>query len=423
MLTLTTAYRRQLNGGLVLKSIDDERDAERLAVYNGSIFGNGVTEFSRSVMFHHPASRPEYWLYVEDETSGEIVSSLCLIPWQWRYEDVTLKSGEMGIVSTLESYRNRGLIREQVSRFKELLRDDGFDLSHIQGIPYYYRQFGYEYAIPLEPGWELELRNISDTLAEQAAPYHYRRATIEDVPVLMGMYDDTTRPLQVSTVRSADVWDFVVESGRGEIEGETWLMLDGEDRPVGYWRIALHGFGEGLIVSETSRLSAGPAEALLRHLKTLAMARNKPYIRLNLPESNDLLRTARWHGAHDSGTYAWQIHLVNVGRLLCKLTPVLERRIADSPFAGLTQKVSLNLYKEAFELDFQRGKLRDVNELGFCDRGEINIPPLLLAPLLLGYRSREELKAMYPDVNIWGQGKALIDVLFPKLESFIYTNY
>jgi hypothetical protein len=155
----------------------------------------------------------------------------------------------------------------------------------------------------------------------------------------------------------------------------------------------------------------------------LAVERSKPDIRLNLPSTSDLVRAALCWGAHDLGTYALQIHVVDVARLLRKLAPVLERRIAASPFAGLSQDISIDLYREAFELRFERGRLLTVNAVGFSDKGDIHIPPLLFAPLVLGYRSREELTRTYPDVRIWGQAQHLVDVLFPKLESFIFTIY
>jgi hypothetical protein len=423
VLTSTPAYHRSLGNNLVLKSIDDKANAERLIAFNGQVFGQGVATMTRTLMLNHPATRPDYWLYVEDETNGQIVSSLVLIPWQWRYEEVTLKAGEMGIVGTLEAYRNRGLIRALDTRFKELLREGEFDISQIQGIPYFYRQFGYEYAMPLESNWHLELHNVPDSTTDSG--YSFRLATAGDIPVLMKLYDEASRSLNISTLRNAETWRFMLEQTTDtDIEGETWLMLDAEHQPIGYWRIAKHGFGSGLIVVETSRLSNHAAVALLHRLKAIALERSKPDIRFNLPLTNDLLRTAHGWGTHDSGTYEWQIHLVDVARLLRKLAPVLERRLDGSIFTGLSQKVNLNLYRTTFELNFERGKLLAVNNIGFRQHGDsINIPPLLFARLLLGYRSHEELRQSHPDVNIWGQSRQLVDVLFPKMESFIYSIY
>ncbi len=424
MLTSTTPYSRPLGNGLILKSVGNEHDVERVAAFAGQIFGEGVAGLSRSLILHHPHTRPDHWLFVEDENAGQVVSSLVLIPWQWCYEDVTLKSGEVGIVATLEAYRKRGLIRAQFVRHRELLREGEYDLSHIQGIPYFYRQFGYEYAMPLEPGWRVELHNLPDTLPDSAPHYRFRLATLADLPLLMRMYDEAARGLNIRTVRDADIWRYLFEhSAATEMVGETWLVIDETGQPVGYWRIAQHGFGKGLIVSEASRLDHAAVVAVLCQLRTMAVERSKPDIRLNLPATSDLVRAGLCWGAHDLGTYAWQIHVVDVARLLRKLAPVLERRIAASPFAGLSQDVSIDLYREAFDLRFERGRLLTVNAVGFSDKGDIHIPPLLFAPLALGYRSREELTRTYPDVRIWGQSQHLVDVLFPKLESFIFTIY
>ena len=422
MFTSTTTFQRPLGNNLVLKSIANQDDVDRLAAFNGHIFGQDVAEMTRSLILHHPPARPEYWLYIEDESNGQIVSSLALIPWEWRYEDVTLKSGEMGVVGTLDSYRNRGLVRALDAHFKELLREGEFDLSHIQGIPYFYRQFDYEYAMPLEANWQIELPNIP--AAPPDSPYRFRLATADDIPALMRLYGEAARSLDISTVRDADIWHCIFgHPAESALASEIWMLLDAESQPVGYWRIPNHGFGNGLIVSETSRLSHLAGIALLQHLKSLALERNKPNIRLNLPDTNDLLQVARGWGAHNPGTYAWQIHLVDVARLLCKLTPVLERRIDSSLFAGLSQQVNLNLYRETVELHFERGKLLAVTNIGYQEGGEIRIPPPLFAPLLLGYRTREELRESHPDVAIWGQSAHLIDVLFPKMEGFIYSNY
>lgn len=423
MLTPTTAFTRPLDNGLILKSIRDKEDAERLALFNGQIFGAGVAEMTRSLIFNHPHTRLEHWLYIEEAASRQIVSALSLIPWVWRYEDVLLKSGELGVVGTLEAYRKRGLIRTLVSRHKELLREGEYDLSNIQGNPYFYRQFGYEYAIPLEANFHLELHNLPDAPVEAATALQIRRASRDDVPVLMVLYDEAAKTLDISAVRDAETWRYLIEGVTGDTESEFWLVLDAAGKPRGYWRIALEGFGTGLIVCEVSRLNAAAAEATVVKLKQIAVERGKPSIRLNLPANCDLLQLAKtWH-VHHAGAYAWQMHIVDVGRLLRKIAPVLERRIANSTYSGLNEHVIINLYREAFDLHFDHGKLLSVNSIGFSERGEINIPPLLFAPLLLGYRSREELSAMYPDVSCWSRSQPLVDVLFPKLASFIYNGY
>jgi hypothetical protein len=405
-----------------MRSVADEADVERLAAFNGEVHGAGVADMTRELIVNHPDTRSEHWLYVEDPRTQEIVSSLCLIPWTLHYDEVSLQAGEMGIVGTRKDHRHRGLVRVQAARHAELLRTGGYHLSHIQGIPYFYRQFGYEYALPLEGGWRVELDTIEE--AAEAASHAFRRAVCDDILVLSRLHERATTDLAVHSARSEAVWRYLLgPSMQTEMATETWLVLDAQRQPVAYLRIPREGFGEGLIVNEASPLDALASTAVLRQLKQWSVERQKPYIRLCLPEDSALVEAAQYLGGHSLGYYAWQIKLVDVPRFLLRIGPVLERRIAGSPFAGMSGQVVLNLYCEAFALVFDGGRLGDVRSLGFSEQGGVRIPPLLLAPLVLGYRSREELAQARPDVSVSAGWQQLVDVLFPKQPSFLDTVY
>jgi predicted N-acetyltransferase YhbS len=411
---------QRLDDTLVLRSVTPD-DIEPLAQFNGAMHEPIVKDVTLGLLRHHPGTQLRYWLLVEDESTHTIAASLCLIPWTWRYAGVALDIGEMGIVATHPDYRHRGLIRALDRRFKELLDEEAFDLSPIEGIPYFYRQFGYEYALPLDGGWHLRLDQVPDG---NAGGYTFRQAGLDDVPLLARLYDEAASDLDISADRSEAVWRFLLEhTPLTATQADTWLVLDPAQTPVGYCRVDRMGFGEALIVADVSRLDHRAAAAVLGHVKALAVERGKPFIRLVTADSNPLVALARAWGAQDAGRYAWQIHIPCVPRLLRKIGPILEHRIAASPFAELTETVTLNLYKEAFELRFEAGRLLDVDAVGFREMGEINIPPLLLAPLVLGYRSRAELRSAYPDVWVMGRAQALIDVLFPKMSAYMYTIY
>ena len=416
-----TPYRQSLGNGLVLRTAADEHDVERVAEFNGVIHGPGVAAMTRNLFVHHPHTRGRDLVFVEDERSGQVVSSLCLIPWTWRYEDVEVPAGEMGIVGTLEAYRRRGLVHAQVDYFKRRLRERSCLLSQIQGIPYYYRQFGYEYALPLEGGLRLELRHVPDPPDK---PFTFRLVISDDLPALMRLYDEAAQDLAIHAVRDEATWRYLLTHTDGtETEGEYWLIYDGGGRIAGYVFLPKHHFGEELVVSEVSCLGFEAALAALNHLKTLAVERDRPGIRLNLPANCTLMRLARSLDAHDLGTYAWQIHVPDVAALLRALALVLERRVARSPFAGLTRDVRLSFYRETLLLRFVAGRLTEVTNLGFTGDGEIRFPPLQFIPLVLGYRTVEELRAAYPDVSVAPAWRLLVDTLFPKVASFIYTIY
>jgi hypothetical protein len=372
---------------------------------------------------YHPRTHPDEWLFVETPPLARS-SRRSVIPWTLHYAGVALKAGEMGIVGTFESYRRRGLIRALDKRFKEMLNAGEFDLSHIQGIPYYYRQFGYEYAMPLEGGMRLQLHQVPDDQAASALPFSFRLAGSSDIPALMSLYDASMCDLDIFAERNEAIWRYLLEwSPETEMAAEYWLVLDAGDQPVGYVTVQKHGFTNGLNVSEVSRLGHGAAMAVLHYLKTLAVERGKPFIRLYAHPHSALLKTALSWGGREEGRYAWQIHLPDVGRLLRKIAPVLERRVAASPLAGFTETICVNLYREAYDLCFTGGRLVAVDGPKIVAGSSFQVPPFAFTPLVLGYRCREELCTMYPDVVIWGQSQRFADVLFPKMDSYLYTMY
>jgi len=115
-------YRRELGDGLVLKTVANETDIERVAACLSIAFEEeSMGEMCRQLFLYHPNTRLDDLIFVEDEKTDEVVSSICLIPWQWYYGDVTLKAGEINLVGTLHAYRRRGLIRVQINYFIELL--------------------------------------------------------------------------------------------------------------------------------------------------------------------------------------------------------------------------------------------------------------------------------------------------------------
>src|SRR5260370_563284 len=89
---------------------------------------------------------------VEDTRNGAIVSSINLINQTWSYEGIPFKVGRPELVGTLPDYRQRGLIRKQFEVLHAWSAERGQKLQAITGIPFYYRQFGYEFAVSMGSG-------------------------------------------------------------------------------------------------------------------------------------------------------------------------------------------------------------------------------------------------------------------------------
>ena len=106
-----------------------------------------------------------------------------------------------------------------------------------------------------------------------------------------------------------------------------------------------------------------------------------------------------------------------------RIGPTLENRIACSAFAGFTGEFAINLFCEAFKLEFQQGNLSEVHTLGFVPvsndsrEGDILIPRDAFVRLVLGYRQLDELRDAWPDIVVKRESRYLLHVLFPKMTS------
>jgi hypothetical protein len=112
----------------------------------------------------------------------------------------------------------------------------------------------------------------------------------------------------------------------------------------------------------------------------------------------------------------------DLAALLRAIGPVLEQRLAGSPFAGLTRELQLCFYRDSVTLCFSTGRLVEVRPSGPA-QGEINFPPLTFIPVLFGHRTVEQMRLAYPDVSVNGSVRMVFDTLFPPMASFIYPSY
>jgi hypothetical protein len=99
------------------------------------------------------------------------------------------------------------------------------------------------------------------------------------------------------------------------------------------------------------------------------------------------------------------------------IKPVIEQRIAQSDFKGLTESLRLSWYQEGLELVFKKGKLTAIKSIPREEIKDMHIavPFPVIYQLLLGYRSIEELHQIFPDAGGRAIKTPIIRVIFPKI--------
>lgn len=418
---MTPVYEERLANHLLLRPVRDERDIDRFAAFHTMVNDATQGQTCANLLRYHPAITPADFLLVEDEQRDAIVSTVCLIPWSCRYEEITCQVAMLEMVATHPTYRQRGLVRTLIEHFHQMVDQRRFDFSIIEGIPYYYRQFGYGYAGDHRRYDALPVGRIPPT-TPAATLYRWRPATVADIPALVQCYDQTMAAVQVATLRDAAYWHFLLAQEQYPVE----LIEDQQQaRAVGYICTLTSADHQYRRVVESSIASAEVAWAVLAKLQ----ATTSREIHLGWPESNTLVRLARTLGSTSAPPDQWLLRVPNVARFLTRIGPVLERRLATSAGAGLTLDLTINLYRQAFRLHFAAGQLQDVTALGFVDAsmgadgGDLCIPPDAFVRLLFGYRTLAELSDAWPDIVVKPAKRYLLDVLFPKLNFYFWMPY
>lgn len=432
------SYRRALDDGLVLRW-STEKDIEGLARLTADAFrdeesdppnsysGNAVRDLLSG---RHPLCGPGEAALVEDTRTGEIVAEALLMRQMWDYAGIALPVGRPEPVATKLGYRNRGLIRAIFELLHARSDARGDLISAITGIFYYYRQFGYEYALDLGGRWVIALDTIP-TLADGATePYTLRPATLDDLSLLMEFYDRDRARALVSAMIDEPTWRWIM-SGMGPETDQNWytyLILDGEQRAIGYVMTATVRYGNafsirGLYVEPGVPLTA-VLPSVLRALASLVPSVPAPHPRTQ-PTTILSLALGREHPVYDAlplsmpaaklRPYAWYVRVADLPRLITHIARALEERLPGTAVAGYTGEVKLSFYRGGLRLAFEHGRLTNAEDWAPTpwDAGQAGFPPLLFLQLVFGYQSLAHLHATYPDVWVNDNIRPLIEALFP----------
>lgn len=436
---------RDLGDGLVLRRAT-LADREPLAVYQASTLLDDVETGPVDRLHYwmldlldgsHPGIQAADFMLVAEAATGKIVSSVALFSQTWTYDGIPFKVGQPEAVSTDPAYRRRGLVRAQFEEIHRWSAARGELVQGITGIPWYYRQFGYEMALNLDGSRAGFKPNVPKPADGEAEGYQFRRAAIDDVPFISEMYRQATARSMIAAEREAALWRFEIE-GRSELSGVRRELRVIEPaaggEPAG---VVIHGrrSGGGRLGVRLYEVRPGTpflavTPSLLRYLERtgeeIAQRDGEAFTAFSflLGEMHPVYDTIADRLPHVTPPYAWYLRVPDLATFVRHITPALERRLAASAQAGYTGELNLNFYRSGLQLGFQAGRL---SVSGWApDRpegGDAAFPDLTFLQLLFGYRSLAELRQAFADC--WSEtdeARALLPILFPKKDSHVWSG-
>ncbi|MGZ3643833.1 MAG: GNAT family N-acetyltransferase [Ktedonobacteraceae bacterium] len=436
---------RDLGDGLLLRWSNSE-DTEELAYLTSMVFrdsedappntnlGNLMREFMSG---GHPLMGPQDFVIVEDTRRAEhrIVACTCFWSQAWEYEGIHIGLGRPEIVATDPAYRNRGLVRALFEEIHARSEAQGDLVQGITGINYFYRQFGYEYALNLGGSRVTNLSLIPQV--KEPESYVLRDAVEADIALILALYDRRRRESIVSSPIEERWLSYHIKTWNVIETDDNWHLQIVSDRagnaigflltPVVRWgkRVEIYALE---LVPELNMQAVLPS--ILRAVAAQgAQLRARPEAEPFSEVSFNLGATHPVYSALGSALisrqhapYAWYVRVPDVPRFLQHIAPVLEQRLAESPLGRYSGELHITLYRDGLHLVFQDGRLKLVEPWRSPSYGrneDAGFPPLVFLQLLFGYRSLDDLRFAFPDVWVKDEAELLLKTLFPMKPSWV----
>jgi hypothetical protein len=294
---------------------------------------------------------------------------MLLISQTWEYGGVAFQVGQPELVGTRPDYRGRGLVRAQFAALHGWSAARGELMQVIAGIPWFYRQFGYEMALPRGGGPHFFRAELTPPTPGASLPFRVRPMRVDDLPFVVELDGRSRTRGTVSVPRDERLWryelegkspgsmtrvDFrVIESRDGERAGflshipVLWTgsaaaLTHYEIRPGLSWRApfpAVHAYLETTGNAYAARDGGAFTQIQLWH------------VGLENPLYEAMRFSGRWR------PYALYARIPDMAAFLRRVAPALERRLAASRLAGHTGALTLSNYREGIRLLFDEGRL------------------------------------------------------------------
>lgn len=403
------------------------------------------------------------------------------------YGCVPLFFGRPELIATDVDYRGQGLVRRLITEMIHPESDARGDaLQFIGGLPNFYRQYGYEYAISrYNPGKIANVDIIPGVGKDQQEPYILRRATKDDIPFLLSMSakERVDHYAELGLAYGPEYWQFTVADNtlenatdrRFDGDRDTQIVVDtatGED--VGFTIMshmkgvklealslmdekvfvseAIYPILRALIVNEKKRSEVMKAEvqdpAAAEKIKTNGFSM---IIGLPLPHPARQLLAPVLEAPDIAPGYRLYARILDYPQFIKRVQPELERRLALSAMAGTTGRLQLDFYQivegsnaKGLEIVFQKGKIIEVHpwvklsheknfELFLRNQREgqpkirkfaAAFAPLTFTTLLTGDRSLAELQLSHGENTCADDDtRMLLNILFPKVLHHIDSSF
>ena len=172
-------FPQKLGDGLVLSQAT-KADIEAAVDFAVRIHGSpslGVSIRDLMCGDHPTTCANDFVLVTDGNVDNKIVAMAGLISQTWAYDGIPFGVGNPEFIATDPAYRRRGLMRAVMDGLHAVSAARGHLVQAILGLRWFYRQFGYEYALNPGPRRQLHLSDILPLPEGEEEPVEEKKVT------------------------------------------------------------------------------------------------------------------------------------------------------------------------------------------------------------------------------------------------------
>ena len=372
----------------------------------------------RALMFsrwREPVFDPEHTRVAISE--GRAVSVILMAPRMMRFGPVKVPAMTVGPVATHDRYRKRGYCAAAMNDASAYMKENGFLLAYLGGVPNFYYRFGY---YPYMSRGNVEFKR--EEAGKEARAGRLRAMTRKDLPRVRRLYDEVTAERICAAARDDKVWDWLIgPGGRASLFEGPKMILDARGRLCGY--LTMKPKAPLQVHEIVVRQDEAGCRAALGALVREARRHELKEVTLPLPWDDALAVVLRQYvgaefklWAHPTGGALMKI--VDFPGLMRRLQPLFARRWRRAGKALPTLRFTLSSEIGAAGFTVERGGVRVSDPL----RGSrVRIPQRWLSGLITGYHAVRDI-ARRRGASVPTRLMSVLEVLFPHGWPFVYKG-
>ncbi|OCL27800.1 hypothetical protein U472_04410 [Orenia metallireducens] len=377
------------------------------------VFAIEEKELLHDLVFNSPNKEENICFYAYDKTANKYVGTVNLVVMPIRYGNVILKSAELGIVATAKDYQGRGINKKLMEIFFNKAEELGYNIIAIEGIPYFYRRYGFNYAIPMG---SVNL-NLDKVESKGDKDIVIRVAKEEDIAFIADNFREASKIADLCTVKGKDIIKAQMLDYISPVIRKKYLIIKKNQTKIGY--LALNSGDEVQICDISDNLSFKIYEAVIDYFK----GQGKSFINIDIPRESKFIKLMDRYGCNWKQWYSWQIKILDEFKFLTDIKSVLEERLNNSIYKDEQVEFYYDNFRELIKFEIDNGRINLIKEERKEAKWDFNLNPQGAIKLFLGEKSRSEINSFLPDCNVNHRYRDLINILFPRMNSHFYMNY